>query len=199
MARRNLGRTLGLILGILVLAVLALGGVGYYYWANPVGSGNVQDEARRAGRDAASFAHASEDYVRDMDNGVALTEDEVRGRNMWILWTGGNDRFWDRMTTASLGVFDLLKIVTSHPSQKVEGRQYDRDARWTWLGAVNEPCFDKPSGPDANRFGLWFDARRADCPADPFEDEKKYPGVAIGARGKPLGNGRTLPVGSYYG
>ena len=26
---------------------------------------------------------------------VALTPDEVKGRNMWIVWTGGNDRFWD--------------------------------------------------------------------------------------------------------
>ena len=33
-------------------------------------------------------------------------------------------------------------------------------------------------------FGLWLDKRRtgADCPPDPFENEQKYPGVAIGAR-----------------
>ena len=31
------------------------------------------------------------------------------------------------------------------------------------------------------------------CPADPFENEQKYLGVAIGARGK------NLPVGSFYG
>ena len=30
-------------------------------------------------------------------------------------------------------------------------------------------------------------------PADPFENETKYPGVKIGARGK------TVPVGSFYG
>jgi hypothetical protein len=41
---------------------------------------------------------------------------------------------------------------------------------------------------------LWLDKRRApDCPSDPFENEMKYPGVAIGARGK------TVPVGSFYG
>src|SRR6185369_5105562 len=33
----------------------------------------------------------------------------------------------------------------------------------------------------------------------PFEDESKFPGVAVGARGKPLGDGTTLPVGSFYG
>jgi hypothetical protein len=41
--------------------------------------------------------------------------------------------------------------------------------------------------------------RRKDCPPDPFENEEKYPGVKIGARGKPIGGGKVLPVGSYYG
>ena len=58
---------------------------------------------------------------------------------------------------------------------------------------VNEPCFEKATGPDPERFGLWLDQRRADCPPDPFANEDKYPGIEIGARG---GN---MPVGSYYG
>ena len=47
------------------------------------------DEAMRAGRSAASFPAADEDYFHDMDGGVALTPDEVKGRNTWIVWTGG--------------------------------------------------------------------------------------------------------------
>lgn len=148
----------------------------------------VLDEARKAGRTAASFPHAAEDYFHDMDNGISLTAEEVRGRNMWLVWTGGNDRFWDGMTRSTFGAFDLLKIVSSHPSQRA-----NRDTRWDWLGTINEPCFDKAEGPDAGRFGLWLDRRRSDCPADPFADAARYPGVAIGARG------RTVPVGSYYG
>ena len=35
--------------------------------------------------------------------------------------------------------------------------------------------------------------RKPGCAADPFEDEAKYPGVKIGARGS------TVPVGSLYG
>ena len=54
MARRQFARTLGLIIGIFSLAVLAAGGFAYYEWAYPVGSGRVQDEARLIGRDAAS-------------------------------------------------------------------------------------------------------------------------------------------------
>ncbi len=150
--------------------------------------------------DAASFPQADEDFFHDMDNGVQLTTDEVKGRNMWLVWTGGDDRFWDQVTRSSLATFDLLKIVTSHPSQTYcDGRRCDRDSRWRWLGAVNEPCFETPTGPDPKRFGLWLDARGPGCAPDPFESETKYPGVAIGARGTQFKDGSTLPVGSYFG
>ncbi|QBR70822.1 hypothetical protein CU048_05520 [Beijerinckiaceae bacterium] len=157
------------------------------------------DEAQRAGREAATFPQADEDYFQDMDNGVALSPEEIKGRNMWIVWTGGNDRQWDKLTKLSLGNHDLLKIVTSHPSQTYCYGKCDRDSRWHWLGAVNEPCFEKPTGPDPERFGLWLDQRVKDCPPDPFENETKYPGVKIGARGQPVGGGKILPVGSYFG
>jgi hypothetical protein len=156
--------------------------------------GTVIDEAKQAGRTAASFPHAADDYFHDMDGGVKLTREEIQGRNMWLVWTGGNDRFWDRMTQYTFGAFDLLKMISSHPSLG-----FSRDDRWTYLGLVNEPCFEKPSGPDKSRHGLWLDVRTKGCAADPFEDEKRYAGVAIGARGKPLGDGTALPVGSYYG
>jgi hypothetical protein len=158
------------------------------------------DEAQASGRNEASFPHAKEDYFRAMDNGVPLSDDEVQGRNMWLVWTGGNDRFWDRVTRDSLATFDLLKIITSHPSQTYcNGAQCDRDSRWAWLGGINEPCFDKPTAADSRRFGLWLDVRRQDCAQDPFESEAAYPGVKTGARGTTFKDGVTLPVGSYYG
>ena len=153
--------------------------------------GEVLDEASRAGRTAASFPAAAEDYFHDMDGGGSLTREEIQGRNTWIVWTGGNDRFWDGITVSSFGLFDLLKIVSSHPDKSME--HLDRNKRWVYLGLVNEPCFDKPTGPDPKRYGLWLDKRRADCPPDPFENEQRYPGVRIGARGA------NVPVGSYYG
>src|SRR5215469_14333855 len=81
-------------------------------------AGEVKDEALRAGRAAASFPAADEDYFHDMDGGIALTSDEVKGRDMWLLWTGGNDRFWDSLATSSVGIVDLLKTVSSYPSYK---------------------------------------------------------------------------------
>jgi hypothetical protein len=148
----------------------------------------VVDEARQAGRAAQTFTAADEDYFKGMDGAVALTPDEVKGRNMWIVWTGGNDRLWDKLTNLTFGAFDMLKILSSSP-----GLKYSRDNRWTYLGLVNEPCFTKPTGPDPQRYGLWLDQRNSDCPVDPFTNEQKYPGVAVGARGK------NIPVGSYYG
>ncbi len=178
-------RLRGSAAGLLVLfvAVLLLAG-----GAPRAVAAAAQDEAQRAGRDTASLPMATEDYFHDMDNGVALTAEEVRGRNMWNVWTGGDDRFWDGMTASTFGAFDLLKIIAYDPTAAV-----DRGKRWTALGLVNEPCLEAPTGPDPARFGLLLDRRAAGCPADPFENEDKYPGVAIGAHGK------TVPVGSLYG
>jgi hypothetical protein len=148
----------------------------------------VIDEARQAGRSPQSLPAADEDYFRGMDGGIALTPDEVKGRNMWIVWTGGNDRLWDELTNLTFGNFDLLKILSSYP-----GLKYSRDNRWNYFGLVNEPCFTKATGPNTQRYGLWLDVRDPNCPADPFENAEKYPGVAVGARGK------NIPAGSYYG
>jgi hypothetical protein len=152
------------------------------------GPGPVRDEAMMAGRSPGSFTAADEDYFHEMDGGVALTPDEAKGRNTWIVWTGGDDAFWDRVTLYTFGNFDLLKTLSSYP-----GMEFGRANRWNYLGLVSEPCFTKATGPNPQRYGLWLDARDPGCAPDPFENEQKYPGVAIGARGK------NLPVGSAYG
>ncbi|MGZ8186372.1 MAG: hypothetical protein ACXW0H_03175 [Methylobacter sp.] len=173
------------------------------------GAGKVLDEAKCAGRTAESLPGADEDYFRDMDNGVTKNpaavaaalapyapgispEDAVKaaaiGRNNWIVWTAGNDYFWDRLGYESRGNLDFLKTLSNHPSLK-----FSRSNRWNYLGLVNEPCFEKPASAREDRYGLWLDVRSKDCPADPFENETKYPGIKIGARGK------NIPVGSYYG
>jgi hypothetical protein len=195
--------------------------------------GRVQDEAMAHSRTAASFKAADEDYFHDMDygyRGLKLDPAEIRGRNTWIVWTFGSDRFWDYMANHTFGAFDLLKVLSSYQeagypetgyctedkygwhSNKYDGK-YDgmdraacqgagqtwvpltRDNRWKYYGLVNEPCFEKATGP--GEYGLWLDKRvpaSAECPEkDPFDNEAKYPGVKFGARGS------TVPVGSYYG
>ena len=152
-------------------------------------SGRVQDEARSAGRAPKSFPMATEDYFHDMDGGVALTPDEVKGRNMWLVWTGGNDRFWDGMTAYTFGAFDLLKIVTSHPSQQL----IDRDTRWSYLGADQRALLrhaDRARSEALRPAGSTCAARIA----RPIRSRtrRKYPGVQIGARGNDGHAGRLL-------
>lgn len=146
------------------------------------------DEAMLVGRDSASFPPADENYFAGMDNGLELTPDEVKGRNMWMVWTGGNDLLWDRLTSDTFGQFDLLKSLSSHPDLPAQ-----RSNRFNHLGLINEPCFEQATGPDPDRYGLWLDRRVEECPPDPFANPDKYPGVEIGARG------RNVPAGSYYG
>jgi hypothetical protein len=175
------------------------------------------------GADDDYFIDMDYGFRRNSDPSVKLSAAEVRGRNTWNVWTFGNDWFWDYMANHTFGALDLLKVVSSHPGvgfcseapgqhdNKYEGgySAMDKDActkagkawvtvgrdnRWNYYGLVNEPCFEKATAPD--EYGLWLDKRvaaSAECPADPFENETKYPGVRIGARGK------TVPVGSYYG
>jgi hypothetical protein len=150
--------------------------------------GTVLDEAMRAQRTAASFPAADEDYFHDMDGALPLTKEQIEGRNMWVVWAGGNDRLWDVLSRESLGSLDFLKTISSHPTLP-----YSRDNRWNYLGLVNEPCFKKATGPDPSHFGLWLDVRDPACGPDPFANADKYKGVQVGARGK------TVPVGSYYG
>lgn len=176
--------------------------------------GNVQDEATTVGLTGAHFKAASDPYFASMDKELllppapgqpyrdeimqvanqiglapeAVRQAAIRGQNAWTVWTGGNDRFWDFASRNTVGSFDLLKTVSSHPSQ-----YYSRDNRFSWLGLINEPCFTRPSGPDDSHFGLWLDQRDPNCPADPFADPVAYPGVAAGSRGK------VTDVGSYYG
>jgi hypothetical protein len=175
--------------------------------------GNILDEAQCAGRGPETLKGADDDYFKDMDYGVTkdpealrktldpyvpgiTKEDAVRraaiGRNNWIVWTAGNDRAWDMVDEFSFSRFDFLKVLSSYPDANPK-LKFRRSNRWGYLGLVNEPCFTEAKGPREDRFGLWLDVRDPNCPADPFEDETKYPGVKIGARGK------NIPVGSYYG
>ena len=146
---------------LLLCCLLTIAGAG-----DPPQPGKVLDEARQAGRSAASLPAPTEDYFHDMDGGADLKPDAATkldpglGRNTWLVWSGGNDRFWDRMTDDTFGAFDLLKIIAYDPNKPI-----DRADRWKYLGLINEPCFEEPTAPDPDRFGLLLDKRHADCPA----------------------------------
>jgi hypothetical protein len=181
-----------LAISLVVLWACASGGA-----PGPVGE--IKDEALDANppRLAESFQFADEDYFHDMDQTkdgpLQLSRSQVQGRNMWMVWTGGDDRLWDTLNWKSFGTFDLLMTISSHKNLK-----FGRHNRWEYLGLVNEPCFAEATEGDPQRFGLWLDKRIPGCDPrfggdDPFANESKYPGVKYGHRGE------AMPAGSFYG
>lgn len=144
--------------------------------------------------------------------GIKMDHDEAvrrlaRGRINWIVWTAGNDKFWDFMNRATLGGLDFLKTISDHPdlpwARDAIKRGGGNSERWRLLGIINEPCYKRATGPRADRFGLWLPTRDPKCGPDPYENENKYPGVKIGSRGTSfIGDNRKevpFPVGSIYG
>ncbi len=83
-----------------------------------------QDEARLAGLSPADFPQITADVFQPMDGGVALTQEEIMGRNAWNLWTAGNEHFWNNVAQDSYGLMDLLK---SMDNRKVSARRTVRD------------------------------------------------------------------------
>lgn len=200
-------RRLSTIILSAVLILIAAGALLFgIWWLHQPRPGHVKDEALLAGRSASSFTAADEDYFHDMDGGIDLTaaapaadkQALIKGRNTWLVWTGGNDRLWNTLIYRSAGALDFLKVLSSHPALLKVDPQFSRDHRWEYFGLVNDPCFEKATAPDSQRWGLWLDKRRADCQPDPFENEQKYPGVRIGSRGTTI-NGKNFPAASFYG
>jgi hypothetical protein len=127
---------------ILIVFVVGLCAVAAYYF---FGRGEEEATDLAGGKTTADFPQVAVDVFRAMDGGIQLTEDEVKGRNTWILWTAGNEQFWDRMARESYGIVDLLKTLDSR----------QRGTRFQTMGLVNEPGFRQASKPD--EFGLWLD------------------------------------------
>src|SRR6267142_2100764 len=134
-------------------------------WSKP-----IVDEAKAAGKTPADFPKITADVFKPMDQRAIvgeLSEEEIRGRNTWNLWTAGNQHFWDGVARNSFGLMDVLKML--------DNRKYPRGERFKTLGLVNQPGFQAPS--KADPYGLWLDE-----PTEPEPegiDEKSY--------GKPTG------------
>ena len=187
---------------VLVFGILVYGGIVLYDGLKD--SRPAQDEAKLAGKAVADFPESDMDYFKGMDDGIVLDKDQVKGRNTWLIWTAGNEAFWDYLANNSFGTFDLLKIAGSYPCgdaakgtaagtqapyqgaslAAVTGKpggnytsNYRRSTRFSYVGLMNEPGFVEATKPD--KFGLCLDERVA--PPEPF-DEKVY-GRASGILG----------------
>jgi hypothetical protein len=97
------------------------------------------------GRKPEDLPEIAEDVFKPMDRGIALSPDEIKGRNTWNLWCAGTEQFWERMSRESYGLIDLLKTIDSR----------GRSTRFKQMGLINEPGYKQATKPD--QYGLWID------------------------------------------
>lgn len=126
----------------------------------------LRDDA--GGRTPADFPELAVDVFKPMDGGLTLDPDEIKGRNTWNLWCGGNEQFWDRMARESYGLIDLLKTVDSR----------HRSERFKEMGLINQPGYQPASQPD--EYGLWIDRP---AQAEPEAIDPRIYGRATGIMG----------------
>ncbi len=115
----------------------------------------VPDDAKAAGKTVADFPQTMAHAFDAMDGGVPLSEEEVQGRNTWLLWTAGDQVFWDGMAQHGLGTADLLKVIDSR----------HRGSRFKDMGLVNQPGTQQAAKPD--EYGLWLDEGTQEDGVDP--------------------------------
>ncbi|MGH9417709.1 MAG: hypothetical protein ACRD01_13890 [Terriglobales bacterium] len=128
----------------------------------------VVDDAQAAGKTTADFPQTASPVFDAMDGAVVLSAAERQGRNTWLLWTAGDQVFWDGMARRGLGAGDLLKTVDSR----------QRPTRFRTMGLVNQPGFATARAPDA--LGIWLDVG----PQEPGVDPRVYgrPSGIVGLR-----------------
>ena len=110
---------------------------------------------------------------------------------MWIVWTGGNDRFWDAITDYSFGAFDLLKIVSSHPDKGMQ--HLDRTRAGTISAWSTSPASTSRPARTRSASACGSTSAAPTARPTPSRTSRSTRACRIGARG---GN---VPVGSYYG
>jgi hypothetical protein len=71
------------------------------------------DEATASGKTVNDFPETKVDLFQPMDRGIALTPEEIAGRNTWMLWTGGNEAFWDYIARNGYGLVEFLRVIDS--------------------------------------------------------------------------------------
>ena len=93
---------------------------------------SLKDNA--GGRKPSDFPELAEDVFKPMDGGIALSPDEIKGRNTWNLWCAGDEQFWERMSRESYGLIDLLKTIDSR----------NRPTRFKTTGLIKIPAHLQP-------------------------------------------------------
>jgi len=115
----------------------------------------VPDAAKIAGRSVSDFPETASHVFDEMDGAITVSDAERKGRNTWILWTAGDETFWDTMARDGAGIGDLLRAIDSR----------QRATRFRDGGMINQPGFTAASKPD--QYGLWIDEGQQEPDVDP--------------------------------
>ena len=132
-------------LGWAILGVIVVGVVVAALFFRQRGPSVVPDDAKAAGKTVADFPQTASHAFDAMDGGLPLTDEELQGRNTWLLWTAGDQVLWDGMAQHGLGTADLLKVLDSRR----------HGSRFKDMGLVNQPGMEQATRPD--EYGLWLD------------------------------------------
>src|SRR5215218_9805551 len=140
-----------LALGLVLVVAVGIWLAGRVLWPRI-----VPHDYEVEGLTEANLAETDADLFPGLDGGVALTPEEMKGRNTWMIWTAGNADFWNWLAQYGYGTNDLLKTLDSR----------NRAQRFRTMGLINEPDFRTATKPDP-RTGLWLDERTA--PPEPVD------------------------------
>lgn len=122
-----------------------------------------------------SFPPATGNYFKDMDGvpgeqpgtirPLDLDAEEIKGRNAWVLWAGGNEAFWDWLARHSYGSIDLLKLVDS----------VERGKRFAKVGLITDPGSDAPTAEETEQaYGIRFDRPKDPARRFKLDYQKQY-------------------------
>ena len=98
---------------------------------------NVGEEAIPQNSDGKLFPTHPGDAFKGMDShvssvyGYEFSPDEIKGRNTWVMWSGGNQAFWDYLARNGNGVLDFLRLLDS--------RFVRRSDRFPIMGIIPSP------------------------------------------------------------
>jgi hypothetical protein len=114
------------------------------------------------GAPSSGTADGPKDKYAYYGKGDGYTAEQRVGRDTWIMWTGGNEKFFrlGSVKAGNLGIpIEYFRLLDSR----------GRSTRFQRLGLVNEPNFREATRPD--EFGLWLDEWLGD---DTYPDTKVY-------------------------
>lgn len=98
-------------------------------------------------RELSHLWEPDEEDGQRLDMTEARWQRAIKGRNSWLLWTGGNHAFWDYLARHGYGLGDFLKLL--------DNRYISRADRFRLLGVINEPGTRAASGTAS--YGLEID------------------------------------------